>query len=232
MRSMIRLQLLQLVPIALCLIAAGVIYRQALGSSAVKSWRRHVAASIPAAYTLLLLLVWVLPIQQLFVRTVHSEAWIPLLALTLLGVTVGACLPSGYFRLRRAELNDRFYQAIGVRRFRSIVTYGDPMVRVMRRIDPESHSHLSGSGIADRERSTRRGEKIHWAMLLGSVPAAVWAIVVKESWFAVYLLLANVPMNIYPILLQRHTRARLMSMGARMNLRAESRISGQKGIVC
>ncbi|MGH7455876.1 MAG: hypothetical protein ACRENG_31255 [bacterium] len=31
----------------------------------------------------------------------------------------------------------------------------------------------------------------------------------RESWFAVYLLVANVPMNVYPVLLQRYTRARL-----------------------
>jgi hypothetical protein len=57
------------------------IYRQTLGNPAANNWRRHVAASIPAIYTLLLLLAWVLPIQQFLFCTLHSEAWLPLLAL-------------------------------------------------------------------------------------------------------------------------------------------------------
>ena len=220
--------LLQFAPIALCAIAAGMIYRQTLGSPTVNHWRRHVTASIPAIYTFLLLLAWVLPIQQFFFCTVHTQEWPPLLALTLLGMIIGASLLGGYFRLRRAESDGRIYEAIGVRRFRNIVTHGDPMVRFMIWIDPGSHTHLNASTLADREGRARRGEKIHWAMLLGSVPAAVWATLVRESWFAAYLLIANVPMNIYPILLQRYTRARLASMGARINLRSDARISGKK----
>lgn len=37
-----------------------------------------------------------------------------------------------------------------------------------------------------------------------------------EFWFAFYLLAANIPMNIYPILLQRYTRARLERMKERI----------------
>jgi Glycosyl-4,4'-diaponeurosporenoate acyltransferase len=87
----------------------------------------------------------------------------------------------------------------------------------MRWIDPGSYTHLNGSALANREKRARQGERIHWAMLLGSVPAAVCAIVVREYWFAVYLLIANVLMNVYPIFLQRYTRARLTSMIARTN---------------
>jgi hypothetical protein len=142
-------------------------------------------------------------------------------------VIVGASLPAGYFQLRRAESDGRIYQAIGVRRFRSIVTHGDPMVRLMRWIDPESHTHLRSSMLSEREEKAKRAEKIHWGMLLGSVPSALWALLVRESWFAIYLLVANVPMNIYPILLQRYTRARLASISARMDLRTDSRFFGQ-----
>jgi hypothetical protein len=125
-------------------------------------------------------------------------------------------VPDGYFRLRRTEADGRIYAALGVRRFRSLVTYGEPMVRLMRRIDPESRARLNSSTLAEREKNTRKTEKIHWAMLLGSVPAAVWAVLVRESWFAVYLLVANVPMNFYPILLQRYTRARLARIRERV----------------
>jgi hypothetical protein len=107
------------------------------------------------------------------------------------------------------EADGRIYAELGVRRFRNIVAYGGPMVRLMRRIHPESYAHLKRSLLADRERGTRRREKIHWSLLLGTMPAAVCGTMQREFWFAVYLLAANIPMNIYPILLQRYTRARL-----------------------
>ena len=212
---------LQLVPAALCAIAAGQIYRQSLGSAAGSGWRRYAAASIPATYTLLLLLGWVLPIQLFLFSTLDTHAWLPVLVLTAFSVMLAALLPNGYFRLRRTEADGRVYAALGVRQFRSLVTYGEPMLRLMRRINPKSRARLNSSTLAERERSTRRTEKIHWALLLGSVPAAVWAILVRESWFAVYLLVANVPMNVYPILLQRYTRARL----ARIRERARGTVN-------
>ena len=201
--------LLQLIPAALCVIAAGLIYRQTLSHGGMSGWRRHAAASIPAAYTFLLLLAWVLPIQFFLVSTLTVRSRLPVLILTLLGVVLGACLPAGHFRLRRAEAGGRIYAALGVRRFRSLVTYGDPMVRLMRRIAPESYGQLQYATLAERERRTRKTERIHSAMLLSSLPTATWAVLADAPWFAAYLLAANIPMNVYPIMLQRYTRARL-----------------------
>jgi hypothetical protein len=209
---------LELVPTGLCAIAAGAIYRQSLGIAQEGGWRRHAAASIPAVYTFFLGLVWVIPIQLFLAATLDTQSQFPVIVLTILGVVLGACLPAAYFRLRRAEADGRTYAALGVRRFRSFVTYGDPMVRLMRRINPASHARLTSSTLAERERRAKRGEKIHWALLLGSVPAAVWAILVQQPWFAAYLLAANVPMNVYPILLQRYTRSRLARIRARASL--------------
>lgn len=79
----------------------------------------------------------------------------------------------------------------------------------MRRIDPASYSRLKKSTLAERERRTRKTEKIHWAMLLCTIPAAGWAVWQREYWFAAYLVAANAPMNVYTIMLQRYTRARL-----------------------
>lgn len=205
-----RLSLLfQLLPGVMCFIAAVAIYLQNLGGAAEISWRRYVAAGIPAIYTFLLLLVWVLPVQIFLTRTLEASAWVPVIVLTVLCVLVGACLPRSYFRLRRAEADGRVYAAIGVRRFRNIVAYGGPMVRLMRRLDPAAYTRLNKSTLTERERRTRKTEKIHCAMLLGTIPSAVWAVLQREYWFAAYLLAANVPMNVYPILLQRYTRARL-----------------------
>lgn len=201
--------LLQFLPGVMCFIAAVVIYLQTLSGAGVRDWRRYVAAGIPALYTFLLLLVWVLPVQIFLTRTLEASAWVAVIGLTLLCVLIGVCLPRSYFRLRRAEADGRAYAALGVRRFRNIVAYGGPMVRLMRRIDPTSYGRLKKATLVERERRTRKTEKIHWAMLLGTIPAAVWAVLQREYWFAAYLLAANVPMNVYPIMLQRYTRARL-----------------------
>lgn len=200
---------LHYIPAVMCFIAAGAIYLQNLGGTAATGWRRYLAAIIPAVYTFVLLLVWVLPVQMFLTRTLESSARVPVVLLTFLCVVIGACLPASYFRLRRAEADGRVYAALGVRRFRNVVAYGGPMVRLMRRIDPESYTRLKRSTLADRERRTRKTEKIHWALLLGTIPAAVWAVLQREYWFVAYLLAANVPMNVYPILLQRYSRARL-----------------------
>jgi hypothetical protein len=71
---------------------------------------------------------------------------------------------------------------------------------------------LKTSTLAERENRTKRTERIHWAIWLGAVPTAVWAVMVRKYWFAVYLSLANIPMNVYPILLQRYTRRRLANI--------------------
>jgi hypothetical protein len=213
---------LQALPAMMCFIAASEIYLQNLGSAAKNTTRRHLAASVPAIYTFLLLLIWVLPIQIFLIHTLDSKTWFPIVALTLLGVVLGSCLPRSYFKLRSVEVDGKIYTALGVRRFRKIVAYGGPMVGLMRRIDRESYDRLKRSTLTNSERGTRRREKIHWALLLGTIPTAVWAVLQRELWFAVYLLAANIPMNIYPILLQRYTRARLEGIKGRAGGREES----------
>jgi hypothetical protein len=209
---------LQLLPGGLCGIAAGAIYRQSLGSAPRGGWRRRAAASIPAAYTFLLLLVWVLPIQLFLVQTFDARAGLALLVLTLAGAALAACLPAAYCRLLPTEANGRIYAALGVRRFRGLVVYGDLMVRLMRWISPASNNHLSCSALTLRQRRTWRTEKIHWTMLA--------AVLARQTWFAAYQLAANVPMNIYPIMLQRYTRARLSRMAAH----ADSRVPKERAL--
>jgi len=210
---------LQLLPGGLCGIAAGAIYRQSLGGAPRGGWRRHAAASIPAAYTLLLLLVWVLPIQLFLVQTFDARAGLAVLVPTLAGAALAARLPIAFCRLLPAEADGRIYVALGVRRFRRLTVYGDPMVRLMRRVSPASYSHLARSTLTERQRRTWTAEKIHLTMLAASFPPALAAVFARQTWFAAYLLAANVPMNVCPIMLQRYTRARLSRMAARANSR-------------
>ena len=52
-------------------------------------------------------------------------------------------------------------------------------------------------------------ERIHWSWLAASLPAAWAAFHAGRGALAAYVLLGNLPFNVYPILLQQYTRARL-----------------------
>jgi hypothetical protein len=153
--------------------------------------------------------MWVLPIQTFLLCTLDASTWFPVLGLTALGLILGNSFPACYFRLRRAEADGRVYALLGVRQFRNFVSNGDLAVRLMRWIDPNAPARLNRSTLAEHEAGRRLTERIHWAYLLGSVPTLVWAVMVREPWFAVYLLVTNVFFDVYPIMLQRYTRARL-----------------------
>ena len=225
MRSEIWLQFL---PASLCLIAAGSIYHKSLGTADRWRLRSHFAALIPGLYTWLLLLLWVVPIQVYLTSTLTADSKIPVLSFTVLGMMFGASLPHGYFRLRPNEYGGELYQRVGVRRFRSLVTFGDQMVRLMRSVDPQSQAPLNRGKLDDREKSARRSERIHWAMLLGSLPAGLWAMSENDLVFAAHLAVANIPMNLYPIMLQRYTRARLERLRERATNMSHSRLQSER----
>ncbi len=109
---------------------------------------------------------------------------------------------------------------LGVKQFRKFVSNGDLAVRLMRWIDPNALALLSRSTLDKHEAGRRLTERIHWAYLLGSVPILVWAVMVREPWFAVYLLVANIFFNVYPIMLQRYTRTQLARIREHTRCRA------------
>jgi hypothetical protein len=86
---------------------------------------------------------------------------------------------------------------------------GDGINRVIRRIQPD-YRIVSGESIADFEQRTVSAEKFHLACLLAIVPSAVYAIGLRWWTFAWLLTLPNVVLHLYPILLQRYTRARIL----------------------
>lgn len=65
--------LLQYLPALMCFIAAGAMFLQNLGGAAATGGWRYVAASIPAVYTFVLLLVWVLPVQIFLTHTLERS---------------------------------------------------------------------------------------------------------------------------------------------------------------
>ena len=127
---------------------------------------------------------------------------------------------AGYFRLRPFETDGRVYALFGVHRFRYVVSNGDLAVRLMRWIDPNL-ARLGRPTLAQHELRRRLSEQLHWGYLLGSIPTMMWAVLVGQPWFAVYLLVGNIVFNLYPILLQRYTRAKLARICERPRMRAK-----------
>ena len=123
-------------------------------------------------------------------------------------------VPPSYYQVLPFERSGRLYERVGVRHFRWFVPDGDAANRWRRRREPafrvvRNRQHA----LAFRQR-TQMSEKGHLVLLvLGGISTAfAWAI--AWSGWALYLGVGNVLVNLYPILLQRYTRARLLRVAA------------------
>ena len=107
----------------------------------------------------------------------------------------------GFFTLRAWERNGRLYRALGVPLFRALVRRG-PLSRFNRALPAAWHS-----GDAERmERETRAAEAGH-GIAFGIVLAlAVLSLARGDTERAAWLAALDVPMNLYPVLLQRDHR--------------------------
>jgi hypothetical protein len=177
--------------------------------------RRWLARAIPPVYVALVTALWLVPVAPLGVRATsaatagHVSALIAL-ALGALGFSVGAMAPARWLALGDWERNGSLYARIGVRRFRTIALHGDVMNRLRRRL--AGGTPVAGPTIARRAALTRwilYNERIHWAWVLGTPPLIVWGAASGYALLATFTFLALVPLNLYPIALQRYTRGRL-----------------------
>jgi Glycosyl-4,4'-diaponeurosporenoate acyltransferase len=158
-------------------------------------------------------ILWFTPIIVYFVHLCSDRpARGALLALVTAACgTVTGRLPLRWFMLTRWEVERTPYRRLGVRRFRALVHEGELMNRLARWGRTITIQENRRSLEVWRQRSLVN-ERIHWAWLLLSLPIATDAVAHGDLAFACYLVLANVPFNVYPVLLQRDTRARLTRM--------------------
>ncbi len=140
------------------------------------------------------------------------------LARGVLGCFAGAVfflLGSGYHRIRPFEQEGRLYEKVGIRFFQKLVGRGpwtilNPTLRFSRR----------RAQLAALEREMYKAEAGHLVVFLAVTMTAVFAAV--RGWLdsAGWLMLFNVPLNFYPVMLQRRNRAHIQ------------RISRKGQIVC
>jgi Glycosyl-4,4'-diaponeurosporenoate acyltransferase len=126
--------------------------------------------------------------------------------------------PASWFQPRAFEFSERFYEAVGVRRFRAHMVHGDMMNSRIRRTVP-GHRCLAGlESMRAFGINTCAYERGNLLMLLPALSATAYAFLSGSLKFALYFVIVNVGLNVYPNLLQRYTRARITRiMSAREN---------------
>jgi hypothetical protein len=112
-----------------------------------------------------------------------------------------------YYALRAWERSGRLYHALGVPLFRALVRRG-PLSLFNRALPAAWHA-----GNAERiERETRAAEAGHGVAFGIVLLLAVVELARGEPVRAAWLAALDIPMNLYPILLQRDHRLRLAEM--------------------
>jgi hypothetical protein len=112
-----------------------------------------------------------------------------------------------YYELRRWEQDGRIFNWMGVPLFRSLVRRS-PLSLANRALPAAWHS-----GDPERiERETRAAEGGHAIAFLMVVVLGLVALLRGSPDRAVWLIALDVPMNLYPVLLQRDHRHRLSEM--------------------
>jgi hypothetical protein len=138
---------------------------------------------------------------------VAPEPW--LFAVACAVCILPSWLPPSYYRTRKMEARGRLYELLGVRLFRKLVPNGDFVNAWRRRHDPGFRVVTNSRSAKTFVARTIVGEKTHLVGLLAGIASSWYAWHIGWTGWAVYLAAANVVFNVYPILLQRYTRARL-----------------------
>jgi hypothetical protein len=130
-------------------------------------------------------------------------------------------LPRSFHEPRDWESRGDLYRRLGVERFRSIVANGDLVNRFVR----ARHRHYSvyGPDIEQLVPRSIRNEIRHLAYLGWGFAGACFALSIGWHLWAVWLAGSNIGANLYPTMLQRYSRARVLRLSKRADRRAVPR---------
>ena len=131
---------------------------------------------------------------------------------------IARVLPERYYQIKTFESSGWMYEAIGIRFFKRFVPNGDYINRTIRRFQPDYRLVSDERSMVQFEAGTRLAERCHLVSLLLVLPSASYALMLGWTGFAVWILLPNIPLHLYPVLLQRYTRARLQRVRMRSKI--------------
>lgn len=156
--------------------------------------------------------VSITPIELFLIEVWPRHGFFSLLlfvAPLIAGWVFARLLPERYYRIKPCEWSGRVYERLGIRFFKRFVPNGDYINRIIRHSDPGYRVVCDEESIARFEVGTRLAEKCHLAGLWLALPCTVYALLLGWNKYALWLLIPNVLLHLYPVLLQRYTRARI-----------------------
>jgi hypothetical protein len=127
----------------------------------------------------------------------------------------------GYFRPRAFEREGRTYEYLGVRIFKKLM---------LNRISTILNASLRFSGRLDSlkqlETATRAAETAHAIVFLMMLLPTAYAL--TKGWLdaAGWMMLFNIPLNMYPVMLQRYNRMRLQRLMQKRRFHRPMSING------
>jgi hypothetical protein len=124
-------------------------------------------------------------------------------------------LPLSWYSVHRFEANGRFYEGLGVKAIRALVSNGDLINRFVRRRFPGYRVYAFAKRIDKVTKDGRSNELSHLISFGGGLVVPVYAWRIGWTDWAVWLTLANLLVNLYPVLVQRYTRARIEKITSR-----------------
>lgn len=187
--------------------------------------RRFFAVAVRASHVCILFALWIwVPVLLVIAAAENpSIVWITVALSFLVYIVCIFSIPKSYYDLRPFEMDGRVYRRLGVHKFRYIVGDGDGIQRLAQRIDPAWQCKLTKLSNEKRIERTCVTECIKLALIVFTLPTVAIAYYGGHTILASLLLLLNIPYQIYPIFLQRYTRAKLLRIGHLRNKRLTSK---------
>jgi len=135
----------------------------------------------------------------------------------LAGQFVSFVLGSRYYRIRPFEREGHLYEKVGTGFFQMLVGRGPWTI-----LNPTLRFSGKVAQLAGLEKEMRKAEGGHLLAFIAVILATVFAAV--QGWLdaAGWLLLFNVPFNLYPVMLQRCNRARIQRVLGRLGGRSSA----------
>jgi len=121
-----------------------------------------------------------------------------------------------YFDLWDFERDGRFYERLGIRRFKRFAAQGDYWNQRRRSSDPSFRIVKNLDSAIEWEARTRSNEFLHLCSLVVGLTIAVWLYFRDEYAWLVAMAFVVIIWDIYPIMLQRYNRARIWRIRSSM----------------
>jgi hypothetical protein len=115
-------------------------------------------------------------------------------------------LPSSYYEIQPFERSAKLYERLGVREARRIL-----------RLSPAVRFSGRRQSLAKLESDMRLAETHHVISLIIIVLVSSYALIIERTSLALGLLFFGVALQVYPIMLQRYNRSRLLRLSRRKN---------------